>query len=84
MDSVTLEAKPFVVVLVIVAILYVFISPLPEMAATNSGRSLVLMFPALLFFLFLAAPDLFVSLMVGRQLVTGQGLSRSLLCSRLC
>ena len=84
MGLVTLEAKAVVVVLVIVAVLYVFISPLPEMAATNAGRSLVFLLPLLLLVFLLPASDLFLSLVAGRRFVIGQSLSRSLLCSMLC
>ena len=78
-----LQAKPGLVLLIIVAVLYVFISPLPEMAATNSVRSLVFVVP-LLFCLLAAALGPFLPSISRQQVVVGSNLSRSLLCSRLC
>jgi len=78
-----LRAKPVLIVLVVIGILYVFISPLPEMAATSSGRCLAFLVPFLLLFL-LAMLDAFLPFASGQQLVTDHSLSRSLLCTRLC
>lgn len=78
-----LRAKPVLVLFIVVAILYVFISPLPEMAATNSVRSLAFVVP-LVFALLAAVLAPFCPALSRQQVVIGSGLSRSLLCSRLC
>ena len=83
MGVVAFGAKPVLVLLIILAVLYVFISPLPEMAATNSVRSLAFVV-ALLFCLLAAALVPWVPSISRQQVVVGSGLSRSLLCSRLC
>jgi len=81
-DSVRLRAKSILIAGVILAILYVLISPLPEMAATRSGRCLPFLAPSLLCFA-LALLNLQVQF-ASRRHVVGYTLSRSLLCSRLC
>jgi hypothetical protein len=77
------RAKAIVVVILAVAILYVLISPLPEMAATSSSQScfcyVLWLFPL---FTFTIAP--FAPVLFGKQLESGSPLDRSLLCSRLC
>ena len=80
---VPLRAKPVLVLVIVLAILYVFISPLPEMAATNSLRSLVFLVP-LVFSLLAAALAPLLPSISRQQAVVGSGPSRSLLCSRLC
>lgn len=83
MDVVLFRAKPVLVLVIVMAILYVFISPLPEMAATNSVRSLVFVVPLLAALLAVVLVPVLPSLS-RQQVVVGSGLSRSLLCSRLC
>ena len=77
------RAKAVIVVIIAVAILYVLISPLPEMAATNSIQSsfcfCLWLFTFITFSIVLFAPVLF-----GKQLESGSPLNRSLLCTRLC
>lgn len=80
---VRLRAKPVLVVVVVVAVLYVLISPLPEMVATNSVRS-VAFIVAVLFSLLAAALAPFLLSPSRQQVVVASGLSRSLLCTRLC
>ena len=77
-----LRAKSVLIFVVLLAILYVLISPLPEMAATNSARSLVFVVPLLLS-LFLATLGGFFLPVPGQQFPHAHK-SRSLLCSRLC
>jgi hypothetical protein len=63
--------------------LYVLISPLPEMVATNSGKShLTLAFAFSI--LLITVVELFLVFPVAKQVERGFGLSRALLCSRLC
>lgn len=83
MDVVLFRAKPVLVLVIVMAILYVFISPLPEMAATNSVRSLVFVISLLAALLAVVLVPVLPSLS-RQQVVVGSGLSRSLLCSRLC
>lgn len=82
-DLVLLRAKAALVVLVILAVLYVLISPLPEMAAAKFGQCLAFLAPSVLCFLLLMLDPL-LPLVSGQHVVTSQGLSRSLLCTRLC
>lgn len=82
-DLVLLRAKAAFVVLVILAVLYVLISPLPEMAAAKFGQWLALLAPSVLCFLLLMLDPLLPAVS-GQQVVTSQGLNRSLLCTRLC
>jgi len=77
-----LSTKSILIVGVILAILYVLISPLPEMAATKSGGGLTFLAPSRIWFV-LAVLHLPVRFASG-QPVVGYSLSRSLLCSRLC
>lgn len=78
-----LRAKPVFAVVVVLAVLYVLISPLPEMAATNSVRSLTFLVPSI-FSLLAGALAPFLPFLSRQQIVVGSGLSRSFLCSRLC
>ena len=83
MDLVRLRGKPVLVFVIVLAVLYVFISPLPEMAATKSCPHLAFLAASLLCMLFLIFDPL--SPHVSGQLsVAGHGLRRSLLCVRLC
>lgn len=83
MESVRLRAKSVLIIGVILAILYVLISPLPEMAATQSGGCLIFLASSLLGFV-LALIDPPIAFVGGLQSGVGIGLSRSLLCTRLC
>lgn len=83
MGLVVFRAKPVLVLVIVMAMLYVFISPLPEMAATNSVRSLVFVV-SLLLALLAGVLVPFLPSLSRQQVVVGSGLSRSLLCSRLC
>ena len=77
------RAKAVVVLFVAFAILYVLISPLPEMAATHSGKSyafLSISFPILLF----ASVGLFFLSLFWKQAERGPSFNRTLLCTRLC
>lgn|GEM_PF-5180047 len=77
------RAKAIVVIVIALAILYVLISPLPEMAATSSTQTsfcfVLWLFPL---FTFSIAP--FTPVLFGNQLESGLPLDRSLLCTRLC
>jgi hypothetical protein len=65
------------------AVLYVLISPLPEMAATDCGRWFV--FLAFSFSLVLVvAVKPFLPFLQWRLSKSEPGLNRALLCSRLC
>jgi len=71
------------VLFVAFAVLYVLISPLPEMAATNSAKShlfLVISF----FILLIAIFQPFLLFLFRKQVERGPGLNLALLCSRLC
>jgi len=77
------RAKALLIVITAVAILYVLISPLPEMAATSSTQP-TFCFVLWLFPLFTFAIAPFAPVLFGKQLESGSPLDRSLLCSRLC
>jgi hypothetical protein len=76
------RAKAAVVFLVVLAVLYVLISPLPEIAATCSGRCFVLVVALLFMMISLGCP--FPSLLFGKPSELALVLDRTLLCSRLC
>ena len=83
MNLVRSRVKAVLIVFVAFAILYVLISPLPEMAATHSGKSYV--FPVISFsILLIAAVELFLLSLLWKQVERGRILNRALLCSRLC
>jgi len=82
-ELVLLRAKAGLIVLVVLAVLYVLISPLPEMAAVRFGQSLAVLPPSLLCFLLLLL-DLLLSSLSRERSVIRYALSRSLLCTRLC
>ncbi len=77
------RAKAIVVLIIALAILYVLISPLPEMAATSSNQP-SFCFVLWLFPLFAFAIAPFAPFLFGKQLESGSFLDRSLLCTRLC
>jgi hypothetical protein len=77
------RAKAVLIVVIALAILYVLISPLPEMAATSSTQaSFCFFFWLLPFFTFSIAP--FAPVLFGKQLESRSPLDRSLLCTRIC
>ena len=82
-ELVVLRAKAGLIVVVVLAVLYVLISPLPEMAAAKSAHCLDFLGPSLLCFL-LVMLDPFLPFVSGQHAIIGHGLSRSLLCTRLC
>lgn len=81
-EVVRFQTKTVVALLVAFAILYILISPLPEMAATHSGKSFV--FLPIFFSLLIAPIELFLLFLFRKQVERGRGLNRALLCSRLC
>ena len=83
MGLVLFRAKPVLVLVIVTAIVYVLISPLPEIAATNCVRSLVFVVRLLAALLAVVLVPFLPSLS-RQQVLVGSGLSRSLLCSRLC
>lgn len=84
-ESVSSRAKAVVLLFVVSAILYVLISPLPEMAATRSAPFSVLVF-LLVVVVFLPPSDLVPSMFPGITRSTLQECSdlQAALCSRLC
>lgn len=82
-ELVLLRAKAGLIVLIVLAVLYVLISPLPEMAAAKSGQSLAVLSPSLLCFLLLLLDLLLPPFSRERSVIRG-AMSRSLLCTRLC
>jgi hypothetical protein len=76
------RVKTFLVLFVAFAILYVLISPLPEMAATNSGTHVTFALSSSILLIALVEP--FLVFLFSKQVERGPGLSRALLCSRLC
>jgi len=79
---VLLRTKAIIVFLVVFAVLYVLISPLPEMAATDCGRWFV--FLAFTFSLVLVAALETFAFLQWRLAGNESGLNRALLCIRLC
>lgn len=77
------QVKAFVVLFVALAILYILISPLPEMAATNSGKPYVIL-ALFLSILLILVVEPFLVFLFSKQVERGPGLNRALLCSRLC
>lgn len=82
-DLVLSQAKAGLIVLVALAVLYVLISPLPEMAAAKFGQSLAVLSPSLLCCLLLLL-DALLPPLSGEQSVIRCAVSRNLLCTRLC
>ena len=82
-ELVVLRAKAGLIVLVVLAVLYVLISPLPEMAAVKFGQNLAVLSPSLLCFLLLLL-DLLLRTVSRESFLIRGAVSRSLLCTRLC
>lgn len=82
-DSVPVRVKALFVVVIVFAILYVLISPLPEMAATKAPQvlfSLVLSF----FCIAISGGDRPGAVLKEHERETESRSSLDLLCSRLC
>jgi ABC-type polysaccharide transport system permease subunit len=82
-EAVSPRARTLVLLLVVSAILYVLISPLPEMSATKSVQPFVL---ALAFLLVVSITDLMAAFLLNARpsrLEDRCGL-QAVLCSRLC
>ena len=82
-DSVPVRAKALFVVVLVFAILYVLISPLPEMAATKAPQVLFLL--VLSFFcIAISGGDRPGAVLKEHERETESRSSLDLLCSRLC